>query len=115
MQFSIVAILALAGSAFAASDITVTATSTKVYTITSCAAEVTNCPATVSTQIHVAVTTYPAGAAAPSGAAAYGTGASVYNKPSLTGYHGPAYTGAAGQVKVAGALAGVGAVAALLL
>ena len=38
-----------------------------------------------------------------------------WSKPSVTGYSGPAYTGAAGQVKAVGALAGVGAFAALLL
>lgn len=114
MQFSIVAILALAGAAFAnpAGTSTVTALVTDIVTITECAETVTNCPARTETRVNTV--TYGPGAAYPTGAArATGTGA--YVKPSLTGYSGPAYTGAAGQVKAAGALAGVGAFAALLL
>lgn len=130
MQYSIVAILALAGAAVAtpqvygssssssaaamstskssaAAAMTVTTYSTQIVTLTECPETVTNCPARTSTNVSPVVVTYPAGAAYPTG-----TG---YVKPTLTGYSGPAYTGAAGQVKVAGALAGVGAFAALLL
>lgn len=131
MQFTVVALLALASAAFASpAELTYTTQTTKVITITSCGAEVTLCPARVSTTYVPVVVTYPAGAAYPSGAmcngspcvagtggVAYGSGSGTgaYHAPTLTGYSGPQYTGAAGQVKVAGALAGVGAVAALLL
>ncbi|KAF2150981.1 hypothetical protein K461DRAFT_313937 [Myriangium duriaei CBS 260.36] len=117
MQYSVVAILALAGAAIAspAAQSTVTAYSTQVVTLTECPATVTNCPARTSTIVNTM--TYPAGAAAGTGnpGAAYATGTGAYVKPTLSGYSGPAYTGAAGQVKAAGALAGVGAFAALLL
>lgn len=116
MQYSIVAILALAGAAIAspAAQSTVTAYSTQVVTLTECPATVTNCPARTSTIVNTM--TYPAGAVGTGNAgAAYATGTGAYVKPTLSGYSGPAYTGAAGQVKAAGALAGVGAFAALLL
>lgn len=117
MQYSIVAVLALAGAAFAnpaPADVTITTSTTTVVTITSCEPTVTECPARLETHTNALYITYPAGAhAAATGGALYGTAG--YHAPSLTGYHGPAYTGAASQVKVAGALAGVGAVAALIL
>ncbi|KAF2219792.1 hypothetical protein BDZ85DRAFT_41199 [Elsinoe ampelina] len=129
MQFTTVAtVLALAGAALAnpaPQQITVTASSTTVVTITTCAAAVTDCPARLVTQTATTTYVYPAGtpgalypsACATGGACAFGTGGVVtYNVPQPTGaYRGPSFTGGAGQMKAGAALAGVGAVAALLL
>ncbi|PSK60215.1 hypothetical protein C1H76_9071 [Elsinoe australis] len=127
MQYSVVAILALAGAAFASpapQQVTVTASRTTVVTITTCGAAVTNCPARTETQVATSTYVYPAGTAgalypsacATGGNCAFGTGAITYNVPQPTGgYKGPNFTGGAGQMKAGAALAGVGAVAALLL
>lgn len=111
--------------------------STEHITITSCAETVTDCPARTTSSIHTstsvyAVTTpaprYTAGpvamgtgtAASGSGglAGAYNTGTSTYHMPSASSsgaYAGPEYTGAASHLNAGAALAGVGAIAAILL
>jgi len=143
MQFTVVALSALAGLALASPQaynagdgtvVTVTTMTTQEITVTDCAVTVTDCPARTSTSVFPVMYTtiveaipYTSAPVAPAPIVAAATGATgtgvgnayggqgKYNMPQPTGYTGPSFTGAGNKLAAGGAVAAIGAVAALLI